>query len=87
MQATTLQNLNRAKGLDPDFEKNPTNTTKSEINAAKKLKRYISQLTFAKKECEKCLANLGWDSSYQFQDDKKVSLRRNNKSKLRLNFG
>lgn len=74
MQATTLQNLNRAKGVDPDnIEKgasNPSNINKSEINAAKKLKRYINQLTFAKKECEKRLASLGWDLGFHFQDDK-----------------
>lgn len=73
MQATTLQNLNRAKGVDPDVEKgtsNPSNINKSEINAAKKLKRYINQLTFAKKECEKRLTSLGWDLGFHFQDDK-----------------
>lgn len=73
MQATTLQNLNRAKGVDPDIEKgisNPSNINKSEINAAKKLKRYISQLTYAKKECEKRLTSLGWDLGFHFQDEK-----------------
>lgn len=79
MQATTLQNLNRAKGVDPDLEKNSNNSTgvnKSDINAAKKLKRYINQLTYAKKECEKRLTSLGWDLGFQFQDDsKRVCLR------------
>lgn len=72
MQATTLQNLNRAKGVDPDVEKNSNNTSninKAEINAAKKLKRYIGQLTYAKKVCEKRLSSLGWDVGFQFQDD------------------
>lgn len=72
MQATTLQNLKRAKGVDPDIEKGSSATTinKSEINAARKLKRYITQLTFAKKECEKRLSELGWDVGYQYQDEK-----------------
>lgn len=72
MQATTLQNLKRAKGVDPDIEKGSGGTTinKSEINAARKLKRYITQLTFAKKECEKRLCELGWDVGYQYQEEK-----------------
>lgn len=76
MQATTLQNLNRAKGVDLDNnEKMRGNSSvqKSEITAAKKLRKYIDQLTFAKKECEKRLTNLGWEAGYQFSDDiKKV---------------
>ncbi|KAI4462490.1 sorting nexin [Holotrichia oblita] len=76
MQATTLQNLKRAKGVDPDIEKGSSTTTinKSEINAARKLKRYITQLTFAKKECEKRLSELGWDIGYQYQDEKVLPL-------------
>ena len=71
MQATTLQNVKRAKGVDPDVEKgsNHTNINKSEINAAKKLKRYINQLTFAKTECENRLSCLGWDIGFQYQQD------------------
>lgn len=65
MQATTLQNLNRAKGLDLDNEKSiltSSGVQKSDINAAKKLRKFINQLTFAKKECDKKLG-------YQFSDD------------------
>ncbi|XP_017769839.1 PREDICTED: sorting nexin-25 isoform X2 [Nicrophorus vespilloides] len=63
MQATTLQNMKRAKGIDPDNDKSGIN--KSEINEAKKLKRYLDQLQSAKKECEKRLMDLGWDAGVQ----------------------
>lgn len=71
MQATTLQNINRARGVDPDVEKNSSSSTinKSEINAARKLKRYINQLTYAKRQCEKRLSDLGWDINFQMQND------------------
>lgn len=59
--------MNRVRGLDPDQEK--TSFSKSEFNAAKKLKHYIVQLTFAKAECEKRLGELGWDINYQALDD------------------
>ncbi|XP_031338942.1 sorting nexin-25 isoform X1 [Photinus pyralis] len=70
MQATTLQNINRARGVDADLEKTiSSNINKSELNAAKKLKRYINQLTYAKLQLEKRLANLGWDINFQMQND------------------
>ncbi|XP_044253925.1 sorting nexin-25 isoform X2 [Tribolium madens] len=77
MQATTLQNLNRSKGVDLDNEKSvlaSAGVNKSDINAAKKLRKYINQLTVAKKESEKRLASLGWELGYQFNDDLKKSL-------------
>ena len=77
MQATTLQNLNRSKGVDLDNEKSvlaSAGVNKSDINAAKKLRKYINQLTVAKKECEKRLASLGWELGYQFADDFKKTL-------------
>ncbi|KAK9875772.1 hypothetical protein WA026_009565 [Henosepilachna vigintioctopunctata] len=73
MQATTLQNLNRTKGVDLDNEKaslSISGINKSDINAAKKLRKYISQLTYAKRECEKQLNELSQESGYQFNDDK-----------------
>lgn len=72
MQATTLQNLNRAKGVDLDNDKSTLTSAgiqKSDINAAKKLRKHINQLTLAKKECEKKLISLGWDSGYQYGDE------------------
>lgn len=71
MQATTLQNMNRTRGVDPDTEKNSSTNTinKAELNAARKLKRYINQLTFAKHQCEKRLCDLGWDINHQMQHD------------------
>lgn len=62
MQATTQQNIQRSKGLDPDLEQ--STFTKSELAAALKLKRYIQQLTFAKAQCEKNLMKLGWKGSF-----------------------
>ncbi|KAJ8949688.1 hypothetical protein NQ314_008150 [Rhamnusium bicolor] len=76
MQATTLQNLNRAKGVDLDNDKitlSSAGVQKSDINAAKKLKKHINQLTSAKKQCEKKLISLGWDSGYQYGDELKRS--------------
>lgn len=59
MQATTTQNLQRAKGID--IESGSTAGLKrSDINAAFKLKKYIQQLSFAKSQCEKNLTKLGW---------------------------
>ncbi|XP_066254123.1 sorting nexin-25-like [Euwallacea similis] len=70
MQATTLQNLNRVKGVDLDNEKGNVGIQKSEITAAKRLKKTISHLTAAKNLCERKLTNLGCD---QYGDDfKKV---------------
>lgn len=71
MQATTMQNLQRAKGLDPDTE-DGSNLTKSEVSAAVKLKRYIQQLSFAKTQCEKILGKLGWEG--HFSNDLNLSM-------------
>lgn len=62
MQATTQQNIQRSKGLDPDLEQ--STFTKSEIAAAVKLKRYIQQLSYAKAQCEKNLMKLGWKGGF-----------------------
>lgn len=59
MQATTTQNLQRAKGID--IESGSTvGLKRSDINAALKLKKYIQQLSFAKSQCEVRLTKLGW---------------------------
>lgn len=57
MQATTVQNVKRAQGLDP--ENNALGN--SDAIRARKLKRYISQLTYAKNTCECHMQTLGWD--------------------------
>ncbi|KAH8241761.1 hypothetical protein KR038_003203, partial [Drosophila bunnanda] len=67
MHATTMQNLQRAKGLDPDHEDH--SLTKSEHTAAVRLKRYVRQLTMAKSECEKNLAKFGWNGNYSSDID------------------
>ncbi|XP_001354527.3 sorting nexin-25 [Drosophila pseudoobscura] len=67
MHATTMQNLQRAKGLDPDHEDH--SLSKSELTAAVRLKRYVRQLTLAKAECEKNLAKFGWNGNYSSDID------------------
>lgn len=67
MHATTMQNLQRAKGLDPDHEDH--SLSKSELTAAVRLKRYVRQLTIAKGECEKNLAKFGWNGNYSSDID------------------
>lgn len=63
MQATTMQNVKRAQGLDPE-----NNTLgNSDAIRARKLKRYINQLTYAKNTCECHMQTLGWDG-YPQQD-------------------
>ncbi|XP_049865173.1 sorting nexin-25 isoform X2 [Pectinophora gossypiella] len=67
MQATTLQNMKRAKGIDIDaVEKTGMqhNISRQQIADAKKLKKYIAQLTIAKAECEAALRKLGWDGAF-----------------------
>jgi sorting nexin-25 len=64
MQATTRQNIQRSQGLDPE------NTTfgKSDTTHGRKLKRYISLLSYAKNTCECHMQSLGWDG-YPMEDD------------------
>lgn len=71
MQATTIQNLKRARGIDPDVDKAvlASGVGKSELLAARKLKMYINQLSYAKKQCEKRLSQLGWDGAFPHQDE------------------
>ncbi|XP_076663978.1 sorting nexin-25 [Andrena cerasifolii] len=57
MQATTIQNVKRAQGLGPDNNA----FGKSDIIQARKLTRYISQLTYAKDTCERHMESLGWN--------------------------
>lgn len=75
MQATTLQNVKRARGIDIDaVEKggNPNNISRQQITEARKLKKYISQLQIAKDECEAALRKLGWDGAFPTVDSDKV---------------
>ncbi|EDV91961.1 sorting nexin-25 [Drosophila grimshawi] len=67
MHATSMQNLQRAKGLDPDTEDHTL--TKSELTAAVRLKRYVHQLSLAKGQCEKNLAKFGWNGNYSSDTD------------------
>ena len=78
MQATTLQNVKRAKGVDIEvIEKSGSqNVSRQQVADAKKLKRYINQLTIAKAECETALRKLGWDGAFPTvdQSDSKVKV-------------
>lgn len=72
LQATTMQNLQRAKGLDPDQEDNAIRSNKTQMNMAIKLKRYIQQLAYAKAQCENSLLKLGWKT--ELSKDLEMSL-------------
>lgn len=79
MQATTLENVKRAKGVDVDtVEKTAAqhNVSRQQIADARKLKRYINQLTIAKAECETALRKLGWDGAFPTvnESDSKVKV-------------
>ncbi|KAJ4442220.1 hypothetical protein ANN_12086 [Periplaneta americana] len=60
MQATTIHNLKKSKGLDPDKEVFSFGTGKGDMLQSRQVKRYINQLTYAKNQCEKRLRLLGW---------------------------
>lgn len=68
MQATAQQNVQTAtKIVDGDGEMGTgaaATLSKSDLAAANKLKRYIQQLSFAKLQCEKNLARLGWTGNF-----------------------
>ncbi|CAH1778459.1 unnamed protein product [Owenia fusiformis] len=59
MQATTINNLKRAQGIDLEKEISPKGTTKGDLLKARNLKRYINQLTVSKNNCEKRITMLG----------------------------
>ena len=59
MQATTIQNLKRAKGMDTDKDTSPKGTTKGDLLKARNLKRYLNQLSITKNYCEKRINFLG----------------------------
>lgn len=59
LQATTTQNLQRAKGVDIDGSSTGT-LKRSDVRAALRLKKYIQQLSLAKSQSEKNLTKLGW---------------------------
>lgn len=72
LQATTMQNSQRAKGVDPDHNDENSIRNKTEMNMAIKLKRYLQQLAYAKSQCEKSLVKLGWEAD--FNNDLNLSL-------------
>lgn len=74
MQATTIQNVKRAQGLGPDNNA----FGKSDIIQARKLTRYISQLTYAKDTCERHMQSLGWNGYPVQVQDYLYSARTNN---------
>ncbi|XP_054719847.1 sorting nexin-25-like [Uloborus diversus] len=59
MQATTMSNLKRSRGMDADKEFNPQKTNKGDLLQARNLSRYLNQLRFAKSQCEKRLRSVG----------------------------
>uniref|UniRef100_T1INF6 Sorting nexin-25 n=1 Tax=Strigamia maritima TaxID=126957 RepID=T1INF6_STRMM len=62
MQATRINNLKKAKGMDvgkANKECNPQSGHKGDLLQARNLKRYINQLKWAKNQCEKKIKYLG----------------------------
>ncbi|XP_063882001.1 sorting nexin-25-like isoform X2 [Scylla paramamosain] len=58
MQATAINNLKKAKGLDVSKDSTPQGPGKGDLLQARNLKRYINQLTYAKAQCERRIAVL-----------------------------
>ncbi|XP_042890697.1 sorting nexin-25-like isoform X2 [Penaeus japonicus] len=58
MQATAINNLKKAKGVDQSRESTPQGSGKGDLLQARNLKRYINQLTYAKAQCERRIAVL-----------------------------
>ncbi|KAK7097610.1 sorting nexin-25-like [Littorina saxatilis] len=58
MQATTINNLKKAQGINTDKESSPRSLAKGELLKARNLKRYINQLTVAKQLVEKRMQGL-----------------------------
>ncbi|XP_064482182.1 sorting nexin-25-like isoform X2 [Ornithodoros turicata] len=59
MQATTQNNLKKAKGISEDKEYEPQSTAKGDLLQSRNLTKYIKQLTYAKTMCEKRLKLIG----------------------------
>lgn len=59
MQATTINNMKKAQGINTDKESSPKSTAKGELLKARNLKRYINQLTVAKQLVEKRMQSVG----------------------------
>ncbi|XP_042241233.1 sorting nexin-25-like isoform X2 [Homarus americanus] len=58
MQATAINNLKKAKGVDLSRESTPQGSGKGDLLQARNLKRYINQLTYAKAQCERRISIL-----------------------------
>ncbi|MPC38067.1 Sorting nexin-25 [Portunus trituberculatus] len=58
MQATAINNLKKAKGVDVSKDSTPQGPGKGDLLQARNLKRYINQLTYAKAQCERRIAVL-----------------------------
>ncbi|KAK7496497.1 hypothetical protein BaRGS_00012149 [Batillaria attramentaria] len=69
MQATTINNLKKAQGINTDKESSPKSTAKGELLKARNLKRYINQLTVAKQLVEKRMQVLGGSGGAQHSTD------------------
>ncbi|XP_077984333.1 sorting nexin-25-like [Glandiceps talaboti] len=59
MQATTIENLKKERGLDTDKKGSPKGHGKGDLLKARNLKRYINQCTVSKAQCEKRIRLLG----------------------------
>lgn len=88
MQATTLQNMNRARGVEADTVTEGSSGGaggrggaagggRRQVAAARKLRRYISQLSYAKGQCESALTALGWEGPFPSHDSDNAKVRWN----------
>ncbi|XP_042145888.1 sorting nexin-25-like [Ixodes scapularis] len=59
MQATTANNLKKARGISEDKQCEPQSTAKGDLLKSRNLSKYIKQLTYAKALCEKQLRLVG----------------------------
>ncbi|KAL1434855.1 hypothetical protein MTO96_001740 [Rhipicephalus appendiculatus] len=59
MQATTANNLKKARGISEDKQYEAPSTAKGDLLQSRNLSKYIKQLTYAKARCEKQLRLVG----------------------------
>ncbi|XP_049522681.1 sorting nexin-25-like [Dermacentor silvarum] len=59
MQATTANNLKKARGISEDKQYEAPSTAKGDLLQSRNLSKYIKQLTYAKARCEKQLKLVG----------------------------
>ncbi|XP_067008623.2 sorting nexin-25 isoform X2 [Anabrus simplex] len=67
VQASSIRQYKKSKGLDLKKEVFPNSVGTGDLLQGQHVKRYINQLTYARKQCEKRLSLLGW-SGYPVEE-------------------